>query len=60
MRYIDPVTFVLILLLFFIVAVGSGYLGYSYRGTEDCHKAGGTQVRTSNGYVCAKLEVITP
>ena len=60
MRYIDPVAFVLLFLLFSLVAAGSGYLGYSYRGTEDCRKAGGTNVKTSKGYVCAKLEVITP
>lgn len=60
MRYIVPVTFVLLLLLFSIVAAVFVYLGYSYRSTEDCRKAGGTNVRTSNGHVCAKLEVITP
>lgn len=60
MRYIDPIASVLLLLIFFLAAAAFGYLGYSYRSTEDCRKAGGTNVRTFNGYVCAKLEVITP
>ena len=60
MRYTVPVTFVLLPLLFSIVAAVFVYLGYSYRNIEDCRKAGGTNVRTFNGHVCAKLEVITP
>ena len=60
MRYIDLWSVALLLLLFSLAAFAFGYLGYSYRDTEDCRKAGGTNVRTSSGYVCAKLEVITP
>ena len=60
MRDIDLGSVALLLLLFSLAASAVGYFGYSYRGAEDCRKAGGTNVRTFSGYVCAKLEVITP